>query len=161
MISIYKISNYFTQIMNEIESNGGEITPEIDAQLQIAEKDLVVKAENYINVIKTLDGQTDLIDTEIKRLQAMKKANNNLVDRLKSNIHYAMNTFEINELIAGLNKISFRKSEAVNILDENAIPPQFYVLEKKIQKADIKKAIKEGSIIPGAELVQNKNIQIK
>lgn len=59
-------------------------------------------------------------------------------------------------------KISFRKSDQIQIDDESA-PADFVkvVTETKPDKTAIKKAIKDGAEVPGATLIQNRNIQIK
>ena len=59
--------------------------------------------------------------------------------------------------------ITFRKSEAVEITDESALPKE-YVREKietAPDKVAIKEALKSNFQVPGAVLVTNKNIQIK
>lgn len=60
-------------------------------------------------------------------------------------------------------KISFRNSEAVEITDESKIPKEFMRVKTEIapDKTAIKEALKSNHEIPGAELVKNKNIQIK
>ena len=59
--------------------------------------------------------------------------------------------------------VSFRKSTAVNVLDEAAIPAA-YMTEKVTRSPDktaIKAAIKGGEAVPGVALVENLSVQIK
>lgn len=59
--------------------------------------------------------------------------------------------------------VSFRKSTAVNVLDEAAIPAA-YMTEKVTcipDKTAIKAAIKGGEAVPGVALVENLSVQIK
>jgi CxxC motif-containing protein len=60
-------------------------------------------------------------------------------------------------------KINFRKSQTVEILDEDLIDKEFKTVKvtTSISKAEIKKAIKNGQIVVGADLIDHKNIQIK
>jgi hypothetical protein len=61
------------------------------------------------------------------------------------------------------NFISWRQSDEVQVIDETKIPIE-YKTEKTevcICKNDIKKAIKAGAVVAGAELVYKNNIQIK
>ena len=61
------------------------------------------------------------------------------------------------------NKITWRKSDYVNITDEEKIP-QLYkttTVEVKVNKNEIKAAMKSGAVVDGAELVEKMNIQIK
>lgn len=59
------------------------------------------------------------------------------------------------------NNISWRKSESVSISDPDKIPDTYFQYEPKILKDEIKKALKSGVCITGAELISNNNIQIK
>lgn len=61
----------------------------------------------------------------------------------------------------GLRKLSLRSSTAVSITNEDAIPAEYIIVETKVDKMKIKEALKNGDVIPGAELVTNKSIQIR
>lgn len=59
-------------------------------------------------------------------------------------------------------KVSFRKSKAVEIKDETKIPKEFLVYkDPTVDKTGIKKAIADGKEVPGAELIERANIQVK
>lgn len=161
MMSIYNITDDFSQIMAEIESNGGEISPEIDEKLQINQFNLIEKTTNYVHVIKTLDSECDIIDIEIKRLQELKKQRSNFTQSLKDRLKNAMQAMELTEIKTALNKINFRKSESVEIIDESILPNNVLIYEPKIDKKKIKEIIKNGGQVFGAKIVENKNLQIK
>ena len=161
MLSIYNITDDFSQIMAEIESNGGEISPEIDEKLQINQLNLIEKTTNYIHVIKTLDYECDIIDIEIKRLQDLKKQRSNFTQTLKDRLKNAMQAMELTEIKTPLNKINFRKSESVEIIDESILPSNVLIYEPKIDKKKIKEIIKNGGYVEGAKIVENQNLQIK
>lgn len=58
--------------------------------------------------------------------------------------------------------ISWRKSTAVNVLDEKALPPTFLVPQPpKVDKTGISKALKNGETVSGAELIERQNMTIK
>ncbi len=161
MMSIYNITDDFSQIMAEIESNGGEISPEIDEKLQINQFNLIEKTTNYVHVIKTLDSECDIIDDEIKRLQELKKQRSNFTQSLKDRLKNAMQAMELTEIKTALNKINFRKSESVEIIDESILPNNVLIYEPKIDKKKIKEIIKNGGQVFGAKIVENQNLQIK
>ena len=160
-MSIYNITDDFSQIMAEIESNGGEISPEIDEKLQINQFNLIEKTTNYVHVIKTLDSECDIIDIEIKRLQELKKQRSNFTQSLKDRLKNAMQAMELTEIKTALNKINFRKSESVEIIDESILPSNVLIYEPKIDKKKIKEIIKNGWQVFGAKIVENQNLQIK
>ncbi len=79
--------------MAVIEEAEGEITPEIEEQLAINEKDLQQKSISYLEVIKQKERFITDIDAEIKRLQALKKQNSKLVSFLKDRLLNSVNLF--------------------------------------------------------------------
>jgi len=162
-MNIFNIQNEYKQLVNELIENGGELTPELELSLQINKDQLQSKSENYAYVIKQFNGEIDIIDNEIKRLQQAKKVRENSIDRLKANIEMAMNTFEIDEIKTPLIKINFRKSESVEVDDVNELPQMFKSIKvtEQADKAKIKEVLKNGEIIKGCRLLINKILQIK
>ena len=162
-VSLYNIEqNYLTLVENLIE-NGGELTPELETELEITKQDLQNKGVCYGFIVKELEGNIDLIDLEIKRLNALKKPLVNSIDRLKNNLSQAMQMFEVTELKTPLLKINFRKSESVEIEDIGLLDSNFIktTITKTADKVAIKDAIKSGENVQGAVLVTNQNLQIK
>ena len=162
-LSLYTIEqNYLTLVENLID-NGGELTPELETELAITKQDLQNKGVCYGFIVKELEGNIDLIDLEIKRLNALKKPLVNSIDRLKNNLSNAMQMFEVTELKTPLLKINFRKSESVEVTDIDLLDADFVktTITKAADKIAIKEAIKQGENVQGAVLVTNQNLQIK
>jgi len=82
---------------------------------------------------------------------------------MKNYLSYTLLKTETKELETEVAKLSFRKSEAVSILDDSIIPEEFTkeIVSVSVDKTAIKKAIKEGRSIDGAELIVKQNLQIK
>ena len=85
----------------------------------------------------------------------------NIQQRLKERIAEALEVFEVDKLEAGTFRYSFRKSKSVEIIDLNALPDEFVITEKKADKKAIGDALKAGSVIFGAQLNENKSLQIR
>lgn len=103
------------------------------------------------------------IDSEIARLQELKASHQKKADSVAKWVDFLMQTFKIEKLDTELNKLSYRKSEAVILTNEELIPAE-YKKEKltiSIDKTEIKKAIKAGTEVPGAEIETRNNLQIK
>jgi hypothetical protein len=117
----------------------------------------------YGFIVKELEGNIDLIDLEIKRLQALKKPLVNSIDRLKNNLSQAMQMFDVTELKTPLLKINFRKSESIEVTDIDLLDADFVktTITKAADKIAIKEAIKSGENVQGAILQTNLNLQIK
>ena len=162
-LSLYEIQNDYLHIVDSLLNNEGELTPELEAEQQINKEQLQTKGVCYGFVVKELEGNIDLIDLEIERLNKLKKRCNTNIDKLKTNLSTAMQVFEIDEIKTPLIKINFRKSESVEI-DNLAQLDQKFMVEKVTilpSRTMIKDAIKAGEEVEGARLVTNKNIQIK
>lgn len=157
--SLFHISANYAELMTSIEENEGVLSEEQNEALEINEAELQEKAGNYIEFIGDRAAFIGRIDDEIKRLQALKKVNNNLVDRLKNSLLNAVNLFGAFEV--GLHKIGTRKSEVLVLDDDFITPDQFKKIKVDTDKAAIKAAIKAGSTIEGAQIQTKLNISIK
>ena len=162
-LTLYQIEQNYLQLAEELIENGGDLTPELSESLAITEEQLQNKSVAYSFVIKEMDGEIEIIENEIKRLQAMKKARENASERLKSNIKQAMQLFNIEEIKTPLVKINFRNSESVEVDDVNALPNVYKTVKvtETADKVTIKEAIKNGVDIIGCRIVKNKNLQIR
>ena len=162
-LNIYQIEQEYLNLANQLIESGGECSPELELQLTINQDQLEQKARGYGFVVKQMESDISIIDAEIKRLGELKKSRLKTIDRLETTVSNAMQLYQIEKLETTTLKISFRKSESVEIDNEGDIPAQF--LKEKItytiDKVAIKEAIKKGEVVIGARLQQNKNIQIK
>lgn len=161
-MNLFNIQSEYIALANEIIEAEGIITPEQETDLQITNEALQTKGIAYSYLIKSLEYDNDLIDLEIKRLQAMKKTRSNLSERLKSTLKDAMILFGIEELKTATLKVNFRKSESVEV--DEAIIDKKYCREKITYAPDkkaIKEAIEQGIEVLGATISYNKNLQIK
>ena len=162
-MNIYKIQSEYQLLVNELIDNGGELTPEIELALQINKDNFHSKSENYAYITKQFDGEMDIIDNEIKRLQQAKKSREKTIERLKATIELAMLTFDVNKIETPLIKISFRNSESVEVTDVNDLPNEFKTIKvtETADKLKIKDALKSGVFISGCSIKSNRNLQIK
>ena len=162
-MNIFNIQSEYQQLVNQLIENGGELTPELELALQINKDNFHSKSENYGYITKQFDGEIDIIDNEIKRLQQAKKSREKTIERLKATIEMAMNTFDIDKIETPLIKISFRKSESVEVTDVNELPNEFKVIKltETADKLKIKDALKSGIFIEGCSIKTNRNLQIK
>jgi hypothetical protein len=161
--SLYQIEQNYLNLVESLIENGGELTPELETELSINKEQLQNKGVCYGFIVKELEGNIDLIDLEIKRLQALKKPLVNSIDRLKNNLSQAMQMFDVTELKTPLLKINFRKSESIEVTDIDLLDTDFVktTITKAADKIAIKDAIKAEIPVRGAVLITNYNLQIK
>ena len=158
-MNLFNIKSEYINIAAQLTD--GELTPELEEALIINEQNFTEKAINYGYVIKTFESETDILENEIKRLNALKIARSKAIDKLKVTISNAMQLYGINEVKAPTFKMNFRKSESVEVSD---LLDQNYIVEKVSYQPDkiaIKNAIKEGKTVNGAAIIINYNLQIK
>ena len=89
----------------------------------------------------------------------MKKTETNRVKNLKSGLADCLKgkKFKTEKFT-----ISYRRSEAVEIVEGASVPDEFLVEQApKVDKVGLKKAIKGGAVIEGVSLVERQNILIK
>jgi len=162
MTNIYQIQEDYLVILDEIFAGEGEITPELEAKLNINEQELKDKSSNYASYIKKLESDNSVIDAESKRLKALKDYNSSKIEKLKLTISEAMKLYKVDKIETPLLKISFRKSESVDVLDESKLSDNFFTTKttKTVSKTALKDALKSGKV-DGAEIVINNNLQIR
>ena len=160
-ITLHSIKQDYLDLISEVEELEGELTPETEYKLKINQSELQSKAIAYHSVILSKEAFTSTIDNEIKRLQALKKRNNNLIDRLKNSLLSAVETF--GEFTIGTNVFGLRKSERVEVEDVNLLPKEFKTIKvtEQADKIAIKKALKEGKEIKNAYIVKQYSLKIK
>lgn len=157
MANLYEIN---AELLKCVDWETGEL---IDAdRLSELEMEYSDKVENIALWIKNLSADADALSNEIKNLQARKKACESKMDSLKKYLsNNVADSFETSKC-----KISFRNSKAVNV-DLNELMKydncDVYLKYKDLEpdKTVIKEALKSGVNVPGCQLVENRNIQIK
>jgi len=161
--SIYNIQQAHLRLMQVIEDNEGEITPEVDSQLVLTGEEFEDKAVSYGYLMKHVNDQSLLIKNEIERLQAILKAKNNLEARLKQTLTDAMILMNIDKISKNNLTLSLSKSEQI-VIDEDATIPNEYLTKKVVitpNKILMKAALSSGKSIKGVSIVIKKNLQTK
>lgn len=158
-MTIYEIDQ---ALLSLIDPDTGEIGDYgMFCELQMAKES---KIENLALLIKNSIAEADAIKAERDNLYEREKAARNKADRLKK---YLAEILCGEKFTSPRVAVTFRKSEAVEI-DEDFIEwareKAGYLLKYKdpeVNKTAIKEAIKNGTAIEFARIVQNNNIQIK
>ena len=151
-MNIWQIQQELLDTFNELEENGGELTPELEDKLNITQSEFKNKIENYLYVIKQTESDINACDAEAKRLNALKKSKQNTIDRIKSVMAKAIEQFgdenkSGNKFIdLGTAKITVRTSDKVIVNDDfagNLIDSTFNIIRsvaftKELQSNDLK-----------------------
>lgn len=155
MANIYEIDR---AILSCVDEETGEIVdPELLNRLQLERGK---KIEGIACWIKNLTADAADIKAEESVLAERRKAKENKAASLKE---YLKCILDNSPFESARCKVSFRRSQQVDILDETAIPAEFLKTETvvKVDKKAIGEALKGGELIDGCTIKENYNIQIK
>lgn len=161
MGNLFNITSKARELSFALES--GELTEELENELIINQSELQEKAINYAYVIKNFEMDIDAIDSELKRLKALKDSKQNAIDRMKESVLNAMEIYSIESVKSPTLNLSIRSSKSVEIVFAEMIPAEYLVEKITIapDKMKIKKAIESGLAIGGAIIKENHSLQIK
>lgn len=167
MQTLWQLTQEEASFIALMEENGGEVNDEIIEELAIRRENFQYKAEAYAKFILKLESEADQAAAEIKRIKELKKAKENTVARLRESLLAALMVFTeedakgIRRYETPLAKLSTRKSQSVEILDESILPDSFWVIKKEVSKSTISQSIKDGLQVPGAQLKENIGLSIR
>ena len=163
---LYEIAADYINFLEAVEN--GDIPEEaIEDTLEAIKSSFEEKSDNIACLIKNLEAEISAIEAEEARLAERRKAKKRRKDRIKRYLESAILLTGVNKIETARNRITFRKSEVVTV-DETFIEwakanrdDLLTFAEPTPNKTEIKKALKEGTEIVGAELRVNNNIQIR
>lgn len=124
MANIYQISQELLSIFDELEENGGELTPELEEQLNITREEFKDKIKSYSNVVKMLENDIIDIKSEKARLNDLQKSKEKTIERLKKIMINAVELFGNTTksgskyLDYGTGKVSIRNTQIVEIEED-------------------------------------------
>lgn len=153
-MKLYEINQ---EILSCIDLETGEIiAPE---KLEALQMDKHEKLRNIGFVYLNAMADAKAYEEQEKKFTARKKAAKATADWAKATLARELNGEKMKEAEF---TVSYRKSEAVEVADEAAVPDEFRIPQPdKIDKAAVKAALKNGAVIAGAQIVERQNIQIK
>ena len=125
MANIYQIKQELLSIFDELEENGGELTPELEEQLNISQEEFRDKIKSYSNVIKMLENDIANIKEEKARLSDLQKSKEKSIERLKKIMIESIELFGDTTksgskfIDFGTGKVSVRQTQAVEIEEDS------------------------------------------
>jgi predicted house-cleaning NTP pyrophosphatase (Maf/HAM1 superfamily) len=125
---------------------------------------IAAKADATCWVIEHLRGQAAYRQQQAKRLTALAAGDNGRADDLETSLVLVLTQLQPKATRFSFpnHELTSRKSQAVEIDDEEALDPQWLAVTTttKPDKAAIKEAIKAGQQIPGAQLLSRRTWRI-
>ena len=163
MTSLYEISADLKAAFDAIyyDETSGQIVGWEDLERLTSEFN--AKVENTACYLKNLKAAASDIEAEEMALRRRRIAKEKKIKWLERYLSDCLLFSGREEFETPRCRVSFRKSKQVNIIDAEKLPEAF-VKVKEVRQPDkllIKDSLAAGVDIPGAELVENRNIQIK
>jgi hypothetical protein len=125
---------------------------------------LAAKADATCWVIEHLRGQAAYRQQQAKRLTELSRSDASRADALEDSLVLVLTRLQPTATRFSFpnHELSSRKSQAVEIDDEDALDTQWlsFSTTSKPDKAAIKEALKAGHLIPGAQLVSRRSWRI-
>ncbi len=176
-MTLFYLSSQMAEIEAMLEENGGELTPELEAQWEETRESLMAKVDNYNALVQKLKGYSETIKAEQDRLAKLKKTADNSLAGVKEHIKSTMEMFGLKTLEGDYCKMSLRTSTSTEV-DEDVVLapyqsaidalsaklPPYVTVEVKISKTAIKEATKElpeDVNLPGVRFEKNTSLTIK
>ena len=174
-MNLYEINETMNQILTDgwdydcIDMETGEILEDkLREKLAGLEIEESVKIENTALFIKNLSAETEAIKAEEKALADRRKSKERKHEWLKIYLSGYLQGTGKAKFESAKCALSFRKSEVLEVLDEQAVRAYAEQADKylkfsdpKLDIAEIKKAVKAGETIPGVVITEKQNLQIK
>ena len=125
MANIYQIKQDLLAIFDELEENGGELTPELEEQLNISKEEFIDKIKSYSNVVKMLENDIANIKEEKTRLSDLQKSKEKSIERLKKIMVESIEMFGDTTksgskfIDFGTGKVSVRQIQVVEVEEDS------------------------------------------
>ncbi|HBF5908416.1 TPA: siphovirus Gp157 family protein, partial [Clostridioides difficile] len=116
MSTLYELTTDLLEIEGLTETTGNE-AEKLEEIKEIIKQEIQNKNTRIVSVIINIDSDINSIDSEIKRLQELKKVKKNTLDRLKSNIKDCMELLGTKKVETVLGNISIRKSAGSLVIE--------------------------------------------
>lgn len=160
-MNIYEIKREYEVLNQYLEDNDLDKEVFKEAFMSI-EGSLSDKCENYVKLIKNLEGDIEAHKGEEKRLNEKRKAMENKVIRLKQTIYEVLKEMKIESLKAGTFSLRIQANgPSVEIVDLDIVPELYKSYEMKLDKKGILEDLKLGKLIEGAEIKQSESLRIR
>lgn len=161
-MTLYELTDSFKQVLELAQD------PSIDPQaikdtLEGIEGEIEYKADGYAKVIKELEGDSDKLDAEVKRLTERKQVLQNNIKNMKQSLTVAMQTTGKTKFKTDLFSFNVQKNPpSLKIDDDTKIPKEFYIpQEPKVDTTAIKELLKKGEVLDYAHLEQGESVRIR
>jgi hypothetical protein len=159
-LKLYEINDLYYECLSQTIDEEGEVKDtELYELLDDIQEELEKKALNVGAMFKSLSAEAFAIRQEEVSLAKRRRSIENQAERLKE--YLFMNVPSGLKLSDARCKLSWRKSEVVDIENPEALPGELQKVVITADKAKVKELLKQGKQLEGCRLIEKDNLQIK
>lgn len=160
MLNLYELTQQYLNVLNYSDD------PEFDDQyikdtLETIDFEIHDKADGYVRLIKTLEGEVLMLDKYIKENTAKKVKKENLIKYLKNNLLDCMVQLDEKEIKTKFANVKVVGNGGLQPLkcDEEKVPIDYMIRNEvwTVDKEKIRKELEAGKQLPFAELTERGN----
>ncbi|MGZ8096790.1 MAG: siphovirus Gp157 family protein [Methylosarcina sp.] len=164
-LTLYDLSANYCQALDFLTDPELDLPMEaVNDTLESLAGELEDKAVNVAKFLRNMESMAEAIKNAEANMAKRRKALENRAQWLKYYLKDSMERTGITEIECPYFKLSVQNNPpAVHILDEDAVPAEFKeeVVNWKIDKAAIKKAVQAGQIVAGVSVYNGTRLDIK
>lgn len=143
------------EILDCVDENGELLDVEKFEQLNM---EIEKKIEGLCLWVKNLDAEAEAIKEEENALKDRRVRKENKAASIRK---YIQDFLKGSKFETSRVAISYRKSESLKILDNAVIPDEYIKYKPEVNRADLKRAVKDGLKVEGVYIQENNNMSIK
>lgn len=165
MASMYEIAGRYQALLNSYDAaETDEERAEILSLIAETGDDMNDKSENYAKIIRNLKANISGYETEIDRLTAHKRADQNVIDRLMATLKDAMEQTGQKEVKTSIGKFRLQdnpwRCEVINVED---VPMEYRTPQPdKVDRAGIMRHFREtGEMLDGIDYKRDTGLRFR
>lgn len=163
-LTLYEIPDRLRVLEAQIIEAAGEITPEIEAELDALEEAFERKVEYIALLSREAKAEAAAVRQEEDRLAARRKAAENRERRLKDYLHACMTLAEVERVEGDRAKVRIQANSQPSIAwlgDDDAIPEAYRVVSVRPDLSRARDEHKAGAELPeGFQVTQGSHVRI-
>lgn len=156
-MKLYELTNIYNSLL-DMDLEGDELK----AHLTNIEDAIEEKADGIAKVLKTMDAEAVALKDEETRLAEKRKALENRSKNLKAYLQEQMLLVDKKKIKTTLFSFNIQKNApSLKIIDESKVPEEFFIIERKLNKTELKNAVKDGLYADAATLESSESLRIR
>lgn len=163
-MQLYKITNEYENVFNQVDENG-ELSEDMIKNLDSLQQDFENKAVGVASYIKNLEAEEEAISKAMEDMKIRKTRLAKQVVSLTEYLQFNLERLAIKEIkTSPYFKIRLKTCPpSVIIHDENFIPAEYWreKTTSMVDKIRIKEVLSEGLEVPGASIERRIKLEIK